>query len=206
MFMQYLTNFCEEEAVDTERIERAKAYIEELFKGNSGGHDAEHSLRVYANAAALAKEEGSCDMEIVSLAALLHDADDYKLFDTENNENARAFLSKEGIPGSRIDLICEAINSVSFSKNKGSRPRTLEGMIVQDADRLDAIGAVGVARTFAFGGEHGRPMDDSIKHFYEKLLLLKDMMNTKAGKKEAEKRHAFLEAFLSEYYEETGSK
>ena len=98
------------------------------------------------------------------------------------------------------------INSVSFSQNKGKAPDTLEGMVVQDADRLDAMGAIGVARTFAYGGEHGRSLGDSIQHFYDKLLRLKALMNTETGRKMAERRHAFLEAFLEEYLEEEGRK
>ena len=103
-----------------------------------------------------------------------------------------------------IERICEVINSVSFSRNRGKTPSTLEGKIVQDADRLDALGAVGIARTFAYGGEHGRPMQESIQHFHDKLLLLKDLMNTETGRRLAEKRHAVLEEFLREFEEETG--
>ena len=94
---------------------------------------------------------------------------------------------------------------VSFSKNRGKKPDTIEGKIVQDADRLDAIGAIGIARTFAFGGGRGRPLDDSIRHFHDKLLLLKDEMNTDLGRKLADSRHAFLVAFLEEYRLETKS-
>lgn len=95
------------------------------------------------------------------------------------------------------------INSVSFSRNRGRGSLTPEGKIVQDADRLDAMGAVGIARTFAYGGEHGRSMQESVQHFYDKLLRLKGLMNTETGKQMAEKRHAFLEQFLSEYKQET---
>ena len=91
---------------------------------------------------------------------------------------------------------------MSFSRNRGRKPETIEGMIVQDADRLDAIGAIGIARTFAFGGEHGRSIEDSVQHFYDKLLLIKDELNTEAAKKEADKRHAFLEAFIAELNDE----
>ena len=160
-------------------------------------------MRVYRNAVAIAKEEAACDMEIVSLAALLHDADDHKLFHTENNANARSFLKSQGISPEKTELICQAINSVSFSRNRGKRPSTAEGKIVQDADRLDAIGAVGIARTFAFGGEHGRSLESSIQHFHEKLLLLKDEMNTEAARKIAEERHAFMLTFLEEFDAET---
>ena len=110
------------------------------------------------------------------------------------------------VPPEREERVCQVIRCVSFSRNRDRRPETPEGMIVQDADRLDALGAVGAARTFAYGGEHGRPMSESVQHFYDKLLLLKDMMSTNTGKKLAEERHAFLEEFLSRYLEETGGR
>ena len=183
-------------------IEEAIEYITKLFHANAGGHDAEHTLRVYRNAMKIAASESDCNLQVVALAALLHDADDHKLFQTENNANARQFLSENRIGEEEIEQICQVINGVSFSKNEGRVPETLEGKIVQDADRLDALGAIGVARTFAFGGEHGRPMGESIDHFHKKLLLLKDLMNTAAGKELAASRHAFLELFLREWEEE----
>ena len=183
--------------------EKAFGYIRTLFQGNADGHGFEHSRRVWRNAMMIAESEAGCDREIVSLAALLHDADDRKLFDTENNANARRFLEAQGVPRNTADRICEAINSVSFSKNRGRRPDTPEGRIVQDADRLDAIGAVGVARTFSYGGAHGRPPEESIRHFHEKLLLLKDLMNTETAKDLAASRHAFMKAFLDEWDRET---
>lgn len=120
-------------------------------------------------------------MEILSLTALLHDADDHKLFDTKDNSNARSFLTAYGVAPDRIERIIAAINAVSFSQNRGRKPDSIEGKIVQDADRLDAIGAVGIARTFAYGGEHGRSLNASIGHFHDKLLRLKDEMNTETG-------------------------
>ena len=191
--------------MDADILSNAISFIRELFRSDAGGHDAEHSLRVYRSAMRLADTEPACDREIVALAALLHDADDRKLFSTENNANARAFLRRNGVPGDRIERICEVINGVSFSGNGDRPPSTLEGRIVQDADRLDALGAVGIARTFAYGGAHGRPMSESVRHFYDKLLRLKDRMNTPAAKAEAEIRHARLEAFLQAWYEETGA-
>lgn len=185
-------------------INETITYITNLFAANSGGHDAEHTLRVYRNAMMIAEHEPDCDRTIVALASLLHDADDHKLFHTENNANARAFLKDHDVPEEWVERICRDINSVSFSQNRGKKPETIEGRIVQDADRLDAIGAVGIARTFAFGGEHGRPFQDSIDHFYQKLLLLKDEMNTDTAKRIAAGRHEFMEAFLKEYYQETG--
>ena len=183
--------------------EKASAYIQDLFRENAGGHDADHTLRVYKNTLLIAESEPDCDVQIAALAALLHDADDHKLFSTENNANARAFLQENRLPQYEIDRICQVINSVSFSKNRGRAPETAEGKVVQDADRLDAMGAVGIARTFAFGGEHGRPLQESVQHFYDKLLKLKDLMNTETGRQLAERRHAFLEEFLREYLEET---
>ncbi len=187
-------------------IEKAQKYIRELFKGNSGGHDANHSLRVYSLAMRIADTQPECDRTVVALAALLHDADDYKLFNTTDNANARAFLRNNGIDKKTADLICEAINGVSFSKNRTNAPSTIEGQIVQDADRLDALGAIGIARTFAFGGEHGRSIESTIEHFHQKLLLLKDGMNTPAAKAIAQERHAYLEEFLRRYKREENLK
>ncbi len=184
-----------------EIIEKAITYVKELFSGNSDGHDAQHTLRVYKNVQQILKSYPEADILISSLAALLHDADDHKLFKTENNANARSFLQENGVPEETIEKICEVINGVSFSKNRGKTPETLEGKIVQDADRLDAIGAIGIARTFAYGGKVGRSLDDSVQHFYDKLLLLKDEMNTEAAKEIALTRHEFMESFLKEYFE-----
>lgn len=179
-------------------IASAFNYIEDLFKNDFGGHDVEHSKRVYQNAFLIAKNEPECDLFVVSLAALLHDVDDHKMFHTENNANARAFLESVQLDQNQIDRICELMNGISFSKNRGVRPETLEGKIVQDADRLDAIGAIGIARTFAFGGERKRPLSATVQHFYDKLLLLKDEMNTAEGKRIAELRHQLMVDFLYE--------
>ena len=181
--------------------EQAITYITDLFRDNAGGHDAAHTLRVYRNALMISESSPECDRLIVSLAALLHDADDHKLFSTENNENARRFLEGR-VSEEQTERICACINSVSFSQNRGKIPDTLEGKIVQDADRLDAIGAIGIARTFAFGGEHGRSLQESVQHFHDKLLLLRDRMNTEPAKRLAAQRHAFLESFLKELEEE----
>ena len=193
--------------LDNERlIQDTKDYIAEVFKNNVGGHDAAHSLRVYKNALLIAEKEPSCNLAVVTLAALLHDVDDHKLFDTENNANARAFMEGKNVPDKLIEEICEVINAVSFSKNRGRQPETIEGMVVQDADRLDALGAIGIARTFSYGGEHGRSLEDSIKHFYDKLLLIKGQLNTDTAKEIASKRHAFLKNFLEEYKAEMDGK
>ena len=157
---------------DQKLINDAIDYMARLLGGNSGGHDAAHSVRVYENALKIAEKEPACDMTVVALASILHDVDDHKLFDSVNNDNARKFLEGKNISDEKIDEICCVINSVSFSKNRGKKPETIEGKIVQDADRLDALGAIGIARTFAYGGEHGRSIEDSVQHFYDKLVIL----------------------------------
>ena len=184
-------------------VEEAREYVRDLFRGNADGHGFDHTMRVYRNAALIADTEPEADRFLVAAGALLHDADDAKIFRTENNANARAFLEGRDIRPDTLEEICRIINGVSFSKNADRRPETIEGKIVQDADRLDALGAIGIARTFAYGGKHGRSPEDSIAHFHEKLLLLKDRMNTAKGKEMAESRHAFLNMFLAEWKKET---
>ena len=183
-------------------VEEAAEYVRALFQGNSDGHDFDHTMRVYRTAMEIADSEPDCDRKIVALAALLHDADDSKLFATADNANTRAFLAAQNVDEDTAGKICTAINSVSISKNRDRCPELLEGRIVQDADRLDAIGATGIARTFAYGGKHGRTLDSSIDHFHEKLLLLKAMMHTEKAKEMAESRHAFMESFLQEWEKE----
>ena len=183
-------------------VKEATEYVRALFQGNSDGHDLDHTMRVYRTAMEIADSEPGCDRQIVALAALLHDADDSKLFATADNANARVFLNSQNVDEATIEKICTAINSVSFSKNRDRCPELPEGRIVQDADRLDAIGAIGIARTFAYGGKHGRTLDSSIEHFHDKLLLLKAMMHTEKAKEMAERRHAFMESFLQEWEKE----
>ena len=185
--------------MDSSVINAAIQYAKNLFQNNSDGHDIQHTLRVYHNALFIAESEPDCNYLAVSLAALLHDVDDHKLFQTENNSNARAFLLSRNIEPKQIEYICDIINSVSFSKNRRRHIASIDAKIVQDADRLDAIGAVGIARTFAYGGKSGRTLESFVQHFYDKLLLLKSEMNTKRAKEIAESRHAFMEQFLREW-------
>ena len=186
-----------------ERLTKATiSYIEALFKGSSDGHDADHSLRVFRNAMNIASSYPEADPDLIALASLLHDVDDHKLFHTENNSNARSFLEDHGVSEDKVEQIVKIINSVSFSKNKGKTPDTLEAKIVQDADRLDAMGAIGIARTFAYGGKKGRSLEDSVQHFHDKLLLLKDRLNTREARDLAEKRHDFMIKFLEELKKE----
>jgi uncharacterized protein len=156
----------------------------------------------------------SADLEMVGLIAALHDVDDRKLSPEtcENLDHARTFLHREGVPSDRIEWILHGIRQISFKGTDSVSPDSIEAKCVQDADRLDAIGAIGIARTFAFGGSHGRSMHDpqdktsSIAHFYDKLLLLKDRMNTETGRRLAQHRHEFLESYLAEFLAEWDGK
>lgn len=192
-----------------------------LFEKDCSGHDYFHSLRVYHTAMAIAETEDCCK-ETVALGALLHDADDRKLFHTENYANARRILQQYGAPEALTNKVIEAISTVSFRGTDTATPKTIEGKILQDADRLDALGAIGIARTFAYGGSHGTPIHDpdckprtnmndeeyrthkgtSFNHIYEKLILLKDLMNTAEGKRIAAHRDAYLRSFAEEFLSE----
>ena len=195
-------------------IKNVENDIRELFSKEFSGHDVLHTLRVVKNARLL-NADGEGDDFIITLSALLHDADDRKLFPEtwENSGNARKILEKYGVSGEITERIIDIINSVSFSS--GKIPECTEGKIVQDADRLDALGAVGIARCFSFGGNHNRPLyeegdfsgaasgESSVAHFYNKLLKLSALMNTDKGREEAEKRTAFLKTYLERLKEET---
>ena len=205
-------------------VNNALEYIKEIFSGDSGGHDYYHTVRVYKIATEIAKQEYA-DVNIVQLAALLHDVDDKKLSPETHatKNNAVDFMTANGVDADIINIVCKIIDEVSFAGTDSVVPSTIEGKCVQDADRLDAIGAIGIARTFAYGGSRGRMIYDpnikprigmgkeeyqrnqkstSINHFYEKLLLLKDMMNTTAGKKMAKHRQLVMEEFLQEFMSE----
>ena len=205
-------------------IEKAKEYVRAIMEKDASGHDFFHVLRVLNLAERIAAEETGADPEMVGLIVLLHDVDDRKLSPEtcDNLDNARAFLKENGIPADKAERILAGIRQISFKGSDSVVPESLEAMCVQDADRLDAIGAIGIGRAFAFGGSRGRAMYDpqqppvlhmdgetyaktqgpTINHFYEKLLLLKDMMNTQTGKAMAAHRHGFMESFLHEFYAE----
>lgn len=204
-------------------IKAAIDYVKDFFKNDSSGHDYFHTLRVYRLAQTIASQY-EVDETIISLAALLHDVDDVKLSNetSKNKSNAIGFMKLHNVDNKIIEEVISIINEVSFKGTDSVVPKTLEGKIVQDADRLDAIGAIGIARAFAYGGSRNRVMYDpdeapklkmkedeyfnhvstTINHFYEKLLLLKDMMNTDVAKKMAESRHQFMENYLKEFYSE----
>lgn len=192
-------------------IEDARAYVSGFFAGDASGHDAWHTMRVHNLAARLAREEGAHE-DVVELAALLHDVDDAKLSPDTSDDlgNACAFMRQHEVTDDDAQAVLSAIREVSFSKNGGAAPSSLESACVRDADRLDAIGAIGVARAFAYGGSHGRALHDptnadattTIQHFYDKLLLLESMMATDAGRRAAHRRDAYLRGFLDEFLAE----
>ena len=204
-------------------IERALEYVREAFENDFSGHDYFHTLRVYKMATRIAKSEGA-DVKIVQLAALLHDVDDIKLSPATHKEkaNARRFLFENGADEPTVELICRIIGEISYAGKDSVVPSTLEGKCVQDADRLDAIGAIGIARAFAYGGNHNRVMYDpdepptmnmsreeyhnhkstTVNHFYEKLFLLADMMSTPTAKRIARDRDEYMRAFISQFLAE----
>lgn len=205
-------------------IENAIKYVKKIFADDCSGHDYHHTMRVYRLAMQIAEQENA-DMLIVQLAALLHDVDDVKLSSEthETKKNAVEFMKNNGVDDKVMASVFKIIDEVSFAGIDSVVPSTIEGKCVQDADRLDAMGAVGIARAFAYGGSKGRKIYDpdikpltnmnktdyrqnrnstSINHFYEKLLLLKDMMNTETAKKMAEHRQAVMEDFLEEFMAE----
>lgn len=200
-------------------------FVKKTLKNAEGGHDWFHIERVLNNARHIAKGE-KADMLVVELGALLHDIADSKFHNGDENigpKIAREFLNSQEVPQETIENVIKIIDNVSFKGGNVQRDfSSIELDIVQDADRLDAIGAIGIARTFNYGGFKGRSLYDpkiksnlnmtkeeykastapTINHFYEKLLLLKDRMNTETGRQIAEERHRFMEKFLEQFYAE----
>ena len=209
----------------TNIIDKTIFFVKETLAQAEGGHDWFHIERVYKNALLIATSE-NCDLEIVQLGALLHDIADSKFHngdETIGPKTARTFLESENVVPTTIDHVIAIIENISFKGGKVERNfSSIELDIVQDADRLDAIGAIGIARTFNYGGFKNRALYNpeivpnlsmtkeeykkneapTINHFYEKLLLLKDKMNTETGKQIAQERHRYLEDFLEQFYAE----
>ncbi|KAF7808265.1 uncharacterized protein G2W53_035008 [Senna tora] len=214
-----------------ETVRNAELLVEKAMKGNDASHDSAHVFRVRDLALSLAHEEGLSSspdsMEVVELAALLHDIGDYKyLRDPSEEKIVEKFLEEEGVEENKKSNILKIIKGMGFKEELAGHTNGEwfpEFGVVQDADRLDAIGAIGIARCFTFGGNRKRKLHDpailprselskeqymnkeeqtTINHFHEKLLKLKDIMKTEAGKRRAEKRHKFMEEFLKEFYEE----
>ncbi len=211
-------------------IEKTREFVEQKFGTESSGHDYWHMYRVWQLAKHIAMSEQSVDMFTVELAALLHDIADWKFHGGNENagpREARKWLESLSVDDSVIAHIEDIIRNVSF-KGAGvaSKLTTVEGQIVHDADKLDAMGAIGIGRAFAYGGATGRSMYDpqrpaeqhasfdayknsnspTINHFYEKLLLLKDRMFTATGKQLAQHRHDIMEQFLNEFQTEWSGK
>ena len=200
-------------------------FVKNQLAHAEGGHDWFHIERVYKNALLIAEEE-ECDLTVVKLAALLHDIADSKFHGGDESvgpKTARTFLESQNVKEDIILHVIAIIENISFKGgNFEKKFNSKELEIVQDADRLDAIGAIGIARTFNYGGFKNRPLynpniqpnlnmnkdeyknseSPTLNHFYEKLLLLKDKMNTETGKKIAQKRHDFMVTFLSQFYAE----
>ena len=211
---------------NTQVLDNTIAFVKETLKGAEGGHDWFHIQRVYNNAKLIAKGE-QVDSFVVSLGALLHDIADAKFFDGDESvgpKKARAFLENQGVDEKVIVHVENIIQFISFksSLSSGEKFTSPELNVIQDADRLDAIGAIGIARCFNYGGFKNRALYDpeiapnlnmtkeeykkstapTINHFYEKLLLLKDMMNTETGRRIAADRHSYMEGFLQQFYDE----
>ena len=209
--------------MQTDIIARAEEYVKALFESEFSGHDYFHTMRVFNMATRIAEGEGA-EVSVVQLAALLHDVDDRKMSPQtyENLTNAKEFLLSNGVVEEDIRRICQIIREVSFGANGGEAPSTLEGKCVQDADRLDAIGAIGIARAFAYGGSHGRHMyhpdikpnlnmtreeyvkseSTTINHFYEKLFKLRGLMNTDAARRIATEREEYVKDFVNRFLDE----
>ena len=211
--------------MDEKVFSDAADFARDIFADDSSGHDFYHTMRVHDLARTICSKEGG-DMDIVRLASLLHDVDDRKLFGDNGYANARRFMDSESIDPVIQDVVCHIISQISFKGEDTVIPDTLEGRIVQDADRMDAIGAIGIARTFAYGGSRGRQMHvpgemhregmseveyfanqgTSINHFHEKLLKLRDLMNTPTAREMAEHRHAYMVGFLEEFMSESDGR
>ncbi len=208
-----------------EIVNKTEEYVKETLAGESSGHDWWHVYRVWKMAKHIGKKENA-GMFVIEIAALLHDIADQKMHggDEEIGPNtARKWLESLHVSNDQIEHVCNIIRQLSFKgANVKSHISTKEGMIVQDADRLDAIGAIGIARAFAYGGHKGREMynpnikpvmhnsfdeykknnSPTINHFYEKLLLLKDLMNTETAKQLAMGRTKYMEDYLDKFYKE----
>ena len=209
----------------TALIENTKEFVKKTLRDAEGGHDWFHIERVYHNAMHIAQYE-TVDTTIVALGALLHDVADSKFHQGDESvgpQIATQFLLDQNVDSRVIEHVVKIIKHISFKGGNTQQPFTsIELDVVQDADRLDALGAIGIARTFNSGGFKNRKIYDpamppkmdmtpeeykastapTLNHFYEKLLLLKDRMNTQTGKKLAEKRHRFMETFLSQFLAE----
>jgi len=182
-------------------INDALSFAQQILAFDSSGHDYQHVVRVYNIAMMLNSNEKVNEIQL-GLTAILHDVDDHKIFNTsENKDNARSFLIANNIENSKIEVIIKDIKNISYSQGDSSLLSKI-GQIVCDADRLDAIGAIGIARCFSYSGSTNRSLDDSIKHFDDKLFKLQALMFCDQAKKIAKERSDFMHLFYQQYQKE----
>ena len=187
-------------------LEKCKQFVLAQMAQNDAAHDGEHVLRVVALARQLGQAYLQADPFRTELLAWLHDLSDDKLRSNLGGDSVSAFLREIAVPEPEIRFIAQALPYISYRKHPRLSPDVpLEIRIVQDADRIDAMGAVGIARTFAYGGAHNRSLKDSLAHFDEKLLLLYDLLSTQEAKRIALPRYEFLKAFYEAYQAEAGA-
>ena len=188
-------------------LEKTREFVLSQMANNDAAHDQDHILRVVALTKQLCAAYPQANSFRAELLAWLHDMNDDKLASNIGASSISAFLQSISVSEADIQFITDALPYISYRKHPRLSPDVpLEIRIVQDADRIDAIGAVGIARTFAYGGAKNRGLDDSINHFDEKLLLLYDLLSTDEAKRIALPRHQFLQAFYQQYNEETSIK
>ena len=184
-------------------LEKTREFVLSQMANNDAAHDCDHILRVVALTKELCVAYPQANAFRAELLAWLHDMNDDKLASNIGVPSIFAFLREIAVPEEDIRFVLDGLHYISYRKYPKLSPNIpLEIRIVQDADRIDAIGAVGIARTFAFGGAKSRSLDDSLNHFDEKLLLLYDLLNTEAAKRIALPRHQFLQAFYAQYKHE----
>jgi len=207
-------------------IDQTMSFVRGKMAGKDGGHDWHHVLRVLRNTETIHASEQQGNLLVIRLSALLHDIGDSKFHEGQDNlssQLSRIFLSGQNVNEPIIQQVCQIIDHISFrDRFKTGRPESIEFKIVQDADRLDAIGAIGIARAFSYGGLKKRSLYDpeispreydskevytssdapTIQHFYEKLFLLKNLMNTTTGRRMAEERHLYMENYVEQFLAE----
>ncbi len=217
----------ESEIEHTKILQLTEIYVFKTMSGETTGHDWFHVERVVKLSLKIAQSEKNVDLFVLQLIALLHDIADWKFYEDTNNSVERAWLQKMGLNPELVERLCGDIRSISFKGGANSiKPVTIEAKIVQDADRLDALGAIGIGRAFAYGGFKQREMYNpkekpkvfktqeeyknhkgtTINHFYEKLFLIRKLMHTKTAKAIAKDREIFMKKFLDEFYSEWDGK
>ncbi|QEG41131.1 HD domain-containing protein [Roseimaritima ulvae] len=195
-------------------VEQTEAIVRQRMAGQQAGHGIDHVLRVLQSAREIQRHVGG-DPLTIDLAVLLHDVGDAKFHDgvERSEEFAREILGELGADETLVEHVAHIVNNISFRKGDAAEPLTLEGKIVQDADRLDALGAIGIVRTIEYGAAFGQPFyshdgetsKTGVGHFHDKLFKLKDLLNTDAARQMAEQREQFMHAFLEQFFSECGT-